>query len=205
MPYKLEMRLGTIYLILLMPLSFSSCIREHGNYRFTCNNKHYELVKERLSYTDAQAYAQAHKAKLAEISNEDEQICIFTAITHDGGLNTEYVTCDDGGGISYVWTGINEIKKNDMPDSIKNAPPGKYWICQRTTWGYNYSNWADAHKQSEHEQGKFKIGPKATAMALSNWIGAKDLFGDSIRGKAGQWNDININNRIYFVINTGNK
>jgi|GEM_PF-4392891 len=199
------MRLRRTLAFVLISYLLCACRGSHGNYSFICNQKRYELVKERLSYSNAVAYAQDHGARLAEITTEAEQTCIFNAITHDGGLNTTYVKCDDGGGISYVWTGIDTIKKKVLFDSLKNVPTGKNWVCERASLGYSYSNWASEQQKIEHEEGKFKVGIKATAIALSDWTGEKDQLGNEIKGKAGQWNDINANYRLYFVIVYGNK
>jgi len=204
--FTLMKKVKIFYFILFF---FTSCDNDHGNYSFKYNGITYEIVKDRKSWADATKYAVEHGAKLAEIRSVGEQNAIYYALTHDAGVSPEYTHVKDGGDIAYVWIGATDKKQEGTWTwTTTNSGNGDhFWNGQ----GYNgkgdgaafnnaFINWGGTWNYKCMEPDNYMGSQNAGAVALSDWPKDKGTL-----GHAGEWNDINESNHLYFVIQYGNK
>ncbi len=196
-------------LTLLLCTFFYSCNADHGNYSFSYNGKTYEVVKERRTWTEAAAYATKKGARLAEIKDSGEQNIIYYAFAHDADVSPDYTHVKDGGGIGYFWIGATD-KNHEGTWIWDGANTGKgqnFWKGQGangkgdgTAVNNAYVNWGGAYTKKYNEPDNYGGKQNAAAIGLADWpIGQGNL------GHMGEWNDIDENNRLYFVIEYNNK
>lgn len=176
----------TISTIVAFALSVQSqCIVNPNNVlTYSIGNKTYDVVKEAKTWTAARACAIQFSGKLAIIENQREQDSVFAILNRSGILNAS-TTAPDGGGAAYVWLGGNDIGTEGdwLWDSYPNGP-GQYWMGARTgsVVGGLYNNWGNEPDNFNNQD--------ALGFALSSWP----------FGIAGQWNDVDENNNLFFIV-----
>ena len=196
-------------LLFLLPLSLVACDDDHGNYSFTFKGRTYEIVKDRKTWQDAASYARKRGAKLVEINSAEEQNAIFYELTHDASVSPEYASVTDGGGIAYLWIGATDKQKEGqwIWDGTNSGKGPVFWTGQGangkgdgTATNAAYIYWGGTSEDRCNEPDNYAGHQNAAAIALADWPkGAKAL------GHAGEWNDINESNKLYFVIEYVNK
>jgi hypothetical protein len=160
-------------------------------------NHTYSLVKEKRNWTDAAADAVAKGGYLVEIGSQSEQNAVYKCIT-DAGVAANYTSVNDGGGSAYVWIGGND-----------RATEGKWlWTSSGTNFwnGSNsgsvvnnsFVNWGGKSRGSFNEPDNFGNGQDAAAIGLANWPSGASA--QNALGIAGEWNDINESNQLYYVV-----
>ncbi|MFC2096882.1 T9SS type A sorting domain-containing protein [Bacteroidota bacterium] len=173
-------------IFLYSPSLKSQCVRDTNNiYSFIYDNAKYEVVKETKTWTGASACAVERGGKLTEINSKEEQDSIFFHI-NNAGIIASNTTAPDGGGSSYLWIGGNDLAVegqwvwNGDNDTISV----QFWQGTRTgsAVGGLYNNWGNEPDNWSNQD--------AIGLALTNWP----------LGTAGQWNDIDHTNTLYFVI-----
>ncbi len=177
----------------LLTISFSlsgnsQCVSNPSNiYTFTYQNRTYEVIKETKTWHDAVDCAVERGGRLAEITTQQEQDSVYHYVQLAGISNANTIA-PDGGGASYVWLGAHDhdvegswVWDGDDTTLQFNFYTGTY--PTGTPVGGAYNNWGD-------EPDNFNGTQDAMGLALTNWP----------LGVAGQWNDINETNRLYFVI-----
>ncbi len=188
----------------LLCLSFFSCDADHGNYSFTYNGKKYEIVKDRKTWADAAAYAVKRGAHLAEIKDSGEQNAVYMAFIRETDVSPEYTEVKDGGGIGYFWIGATDKNKEGVWIwDGKNAGGGTvFWLGQGANGKGDgmvvnnaYTNWGGSFNHKANEPDNYAGKQHAAAIGLADWP-----KGQGNLGHAGEWNDIDENNRLYFVI-----
>lgn len=136
----------------------------------------YEVIKAPLNWSDANSNAVANGGYLAEISSKGENAAIFKFLQQDMKSWPQHYVAPDGGNAEYVWIGGNDI-----------ATEGK-WVWSDgskvtyTNWGYG------GEPDNFHDQDGMAFG-------LDDWPSP----GGGL-GKAGQWNDVAVNNGLYSLI-----
>ena len=89
--------------------AFSQCAPNSANiYTFTTSGIKYEIIKEKLNWTNAAVCAVTRGGKLAEINSQAEQDTLFNRLNSAGILATNTIA-PDGGGASYLWLGGNDL------------------------------------------------------------------------------------------------
>lgn len=142
------------------------------------NGHKYQLVANSLSWVDAKAAAEANGGHLATIGTEAENNAISSFLLSTG---YDYPTASDGGGAAYVWLGASD-----------SATEGDWqWIDSTDLTAY--SNWGSGAWGSEPDN--FNGSQDAMAMGLTAWP-----YPEGGLGSAGQWNDINENNSLYYLV-----
>jgi hypothetical protein len=164
----------------------SQCIGNLSNvYSFTVNNVPYELVKENKTWTDAADCAVLRGGKLAEIDSKKEQDSIFRYL-NKAGIIAANTVAPDGGNASYVWLGGADINSegNWFWDGSNAGSFNQFWQGTATGIAPNghYTNWGNEPDDFNNQDG--------LGLAVTNWP----------RGLAGQWNDVNDNNQLYYII-----
>ena len=101
------------------------------------------------------------------------------------GIVNSSTTAPDGGGAAYVWLGGNDrtIEGNWVWDSYSTGT-GQFWQGSRTgtVVGGLYNNWGNEPDNFNNQD--------ALGFALSSWP----------FGVTGEWNDVDENNNLYFIV-----
>ncbi len=165
----------------------AQCASATNIYTFTYNGSTYEVVRENKSWIDAAACAVARGGYLAEINDMAEQNAIYTELSSNASIVTGNTIAPDGGGASYVWIGANDLGTEGVWiwDGDNNTTGPQFW--QGTTSGNAvgglYNNWGN-------EPDNFNNNQDAAGIALTNWP----------LGVAGEWNDVDHTNTLYYII-----
>jgi len=190
--------------LLSATLLFSQCAKNSNIYTFYYNGKKYEIIKEKKNWADASACAVERGGYLAEINDKNEQAIIFKSIIKGAHISRTYTRVNDGGGTAYVWIGATDKTTEGkwMWDGKNNGYGINFWNGQGAAGSGGgsavsgkYVNWGGSSKGSPNEPDNYGSNQNAAAMALDGWP-----IGTNLLGSAGEWNDININDSIYYVI-----
>lgn len=164
----------------------SQCVNNLANiYSFTINNTPYEIIKENQSWVNAAACAVSRGGKLAEINSLAEQNGVFAQL-NQAGINGANTIAPDGGNGSYVWLGGIDIASEGywFWDGGNMGSFNQFWMGNASGSAVNgsYTNWGN---EPDDWNGQDGLG-----MAFTNWP----------LGVAGQWNDVDENNQLYYII-----
>jgi hypothetical protein len=182
------MKKSLLTLFLVSFLAFnakSQCFVNPANVlAYNIGNKTYGVVKEAKTWSAARACALQFSGKLAIVESQREQDSIF-AILNRSGISNASTTAPDGGGAAYVWLGGNDrtTEGNWIWDSYATGT-GQFWLGARTGTqvGGLYNNWGNEPDNFNNQD--------ALGFALSSWP----------FGVAGEWNDVDENNNLYFIV-----
>lgn len=172
------------------------CADSVNRVQFTHNGKKYHLIKQMEGYTDAQFCATELGGHLVYINDQAEQTAVYNAIV-SAGISPTYTSVFDGGGKAYVWIGANDMMtEGDWRwGAGVNAP--KFWSGQGsagagggTSVSGAYHNWGGKSTSNVREPDNYSNLQDAAAICLSSWP----------NGVAGEWNDIQATNGLYYVI-----
>ena len=167
------------------------------------DGKKYEIVKESKNWSVAAACAVERGGYLVEINSLGEQNAIFSEISK-AGISINYKPINDGGGTSYLWIGATDkYEEGKWIWDGKNSGDGvNFWNGQGAGGSGNgkavdgkFVNWGGASTGTFKEPDDYFSNQDAAAMALSGWPS-----GTTFMGIAGEWNDISIQNEIYYII-----
>ncbi|MBK7128604.1 MAG: T9SS type A sorting domain-containing protein [Crocinitomicaceae bacterium] len=165
---------------------FAQCNPAPGNvYAFTANGIDYEIIKENLSWNDAATCAVNRGGMLTEINSQLENDSIFYHVNL-AGITASNTDAPDGGGAAYLWIGGNDIATEGawVWDGNNDATATQFWqgTSTGTPVGGLYNNWGN-------EPDDFS-GQDGLGFAFTDWP----------FGVAGEWNDIDTANQLYFII-----
>lgn len=174
------------------------CVPTSSIYPFTFNNKEYEIVKQKKTWASAVACAVERGGYLAHIDSPEEQAGLYQAIK-DAGISNNYTSVADGGGAAYVWIGATDkftegkwVWAGDGIDNNTNFWNGKG--SGGNAVNGRFHRWGNSTTGGQRvEPDDYENNQDAAAIALSSWP----------YGVAGEWNDININNELYYIIEKG--
>lgn len=185
---------------------FAQCVNPTNIYSFTYNGKNYELVKEKKNWTDAAACAFSRGGYLVQIDDSIEQAAMVSALT-TSGISTTYNPISDGGGTSYVWIGATDkvTEGTWLWDGNNDGTGINFWSGEGAAGQNNgvilsgrYINWGGKASGTINEPDNFGGLQDAAALSLAGWPA-----GSGALGVAGEWNDINITNTNYYIIEYG--
>lgn len=144
----------------------------------------YYLVTDAQSYADAKATAVSMGGTLAKVTSSAENAFIYNsvqAIIEANNLTAP--TAADGGGSKYVWIGLNDVATEDTFVWADDSALG------------SYSNWGSGAFGNEPDNYEDQDG---VGIGLENWpAGSADGGG---YGDASYWNDIDVSNELFFVV-----
>ncbi|RLD58237.1 MAG: hypothetical protein DRJ05_08365 [Bacteroidetes bacterium] len=178
------------------------------NYNFEFNGTNYEIVLDMKTWEDAAADAVEKGGNLVEINSLEEQEAIYDAIVNGAGIPEDYTIVNDGGGIAYVWIGATDkaIEGTWLWDGNNDNGGINYWTGQGANGSGNgqviggaYNNWGGTNTGTVNEPDDFMSNQDAGAIALSGWPS-----GTTLLGIEGEWNDINLTNQLYYIIEYSN-
>jgi len=185
------MKISTFFstFVLTSALSFSSfgqCGDPANVYAFSYNGSNYELIRENLTWQDASACAVSRGGYLVEIDDVAENTAIFDELMTNGGITVNNTVAPDGGGGSYVWLGGNDLatEGNWIWDGDNTGTTAQFWqgTSSGNPVGGLYNNWGN-------EPDDFG-GQDGLGISLNGWP----------LGVAGEWNDVDDQNTLYFVV-----
>ena len=182
----------TIALIFSFTLLNAQCVSNPTNvYSFTYKGQRYEIVKENQNWSDAAACAVMRGGNLAIIEDQAEQDSLFLEAMSNAGITLSNTVAGDGGGASYLWLGANDMATEGrwIWDGINFGNGVHFWqggVAGMAISGA-YTNWGTEPDNFNNQD--------ALGLALTDWpVGSGSL------GKAGQWNDVDTLNKLYFII-----
>lgn len=183
--------------------TWSQCAEWDSIYFFSWGiNKPYGIVKVAMPWEDAAQCAQELGGFLVLIENQAEQDVIYDAI-QNSGISTIYSPVPDGGGTSYIWIGATDktVEGTWIWDGTNSGAGENFWNGQGAAGSGNGSavgdwfvNWGGKSAGTIMEPDNWSE-QDAAAIALTGWP-----FGTTALGIAGEWNDIGIENSIYFIV-----
>ena len=186
---KITSNLSVLLLFLGSFMAIGQCANTSNIYAFNYNSKTYEVVKENKSWVDAASCAVQRGGILTEINSEAEQNAIFDELDNNANITTNNTLAADGGGGAYVWIGGNDIatEGNWVWDGNNDATSTQFWQGDKTgsAVGGLYNNWS-----SGFEPDNYNNNQNGLAFSLNGWP----------LGTAGQWNDVDHTNVLYYVI-----
>jgi hypothetical protein len=196
-------------LILFGKLGYGQgCANASNIYTFTFNGKTYEIIKEKKTWTNAAACAVERGGYLVHIGDVNEQNALFDAILNGAGIPNNYVVVPDGGGVAYVWIGATDKVQEGtwLWDGNNDGVGTNFWNGEGAAGagngspvGDSYINWGGTSTGVPKEPDNFNGNQDVAAMALMGWPS-----GSGALGIAGEWNDINIENSIYYIVEFDN-
>ncbi len=203
---KTQFLLKSVFLFCIFHLTpfiiYSQCANNANIYSFTYSDKSYEIVKETKSWVDASACAVERGGYLVEIGSLAEQIAVYNAIIASA-IPNNYKPVSDGGGTSYIWIGATDKNTEGtwLWDGGNNNTGTHFWTGQGAAGANNgvpvggsYINWGGTSTSVVQEPDNY-ANQDAAAIGLTGWP-----YGSTTLGIAGEWNDINISNAIYYII-----
>jgi len=183
------------YLFLVISFSVighTQCISNQNNvYSFTYNNNLYKIVKENQDWLYAQSCANNEGGQLAQINSQDEQDTIFKYVIL-AGITASNTVAPDGGNGSYLWLGGTDVSvEGEWNWSPYGGTAVPFWSGTGATGsvvGGLYNNWGTNGTASEPDN--YNNNQDALGFAFTDWP----------IGVAGQWNDIDKSNTLYYII-----
>lgn len=162
----------------------AQCANEVNITSFSYNGSNYEVVKENQTWINAAACAVERGGYLIEINDVNEQNMIFSNLPTITPSNT---SAPDGGGAGYLWIGGNDMATEGtwIWDGNNDSNGTQFWSgdVNGSPVGGLYNNWGN-------EPDNYGSGQDALAYAITNWP----------MGVQQQWNDVDINNTLYYII-----
>lgn len=174
-------------LLLSSAVSNAQCVINPSSvYAFIYNGTDYELVRENKTWTEAADCAVISGGHLAEINDPAEQDAVYNQIMTNGGITASNTVAPDGGGASYVWIGGNDlgIEGDWIWDGANTGSGTQFWqgTSSGNPVGGLYNNWGN-------EPDDF-AGQDGLGLAITDWP----------LGVTSQWNDVDDENFLYFLI-----
>jgi hypothetical protein len=199
---KSQMKKNLFIIVVLALLPFvklsAQCAQTANIFTFTYGGHTYEVVKELKNWTDAKACAVERGGYLVAIDSGAEKNYIMGQLmmSSAANINSNYYPVMDGGGASYIWTGGSDAV-NEGTWYWQGSPlMSPFYIGQGTAGsgggaavGGAYVNWG-CTSACEPDNFFYLHDQDALGLAMGSWP----------YGVAGQWNDIDINNTLYFLI-----
>jgi len=172
------------------------------DYSFSIGGKQYKIVTTKKNWADAAAWAVTDGGHLVHIDSKNEQDSIWAAI-QASGISMTYTVVNDGGGIAYIWIGATDKKTEGtwLWDGDDDGT-GTHFYTGQGAWGSNngtvvngaYNNWGGTNTGTNNEPDDYGSTQDAAGIGLDAWpySGSGNI--------AGEWNDINKTNPLYFIV-----
>ena len=192
-----------------------SCSKDDSksSLEFEHDGHQYLVVKKLKTWSDAANDAVAQGGYLVEIGSQSEQDAVYQGIKN-AGISSTYTKVNDGGGIAYVWIGAIAIMNQGVRNWIWNGAGESgtfplFWLGNEkgSAVGGSFVNWGGKSKGKTNEPDNFTNsevspnGQSVAAIGLASWPEGSS----SPLGVAGEWNDIAHTNKLYYVIEFGQK
>ena len=167
----------------------------------------YKLCKEASTYQQARNSAEAQNVAgesgyLAIIDSASENTTIRNWLINTATSTSDYsrTSADDGGGAAYVWLGGDDQASEgrwvwQKPGA--SGYPKQFWQGGPSGSARNglYNNWG-TDGGTRNEPDNYLNNQDGVAIALQSWPRGAGFT----LGSAGQWNDVNTSNRLYYLV-----
>jgi hypothetical protein len=180
----------------------AQCATPDDIYIFSLGDQNYGIVQIEMAWEEAALCAQELNGFLVEIETQEEQDAIYNAIL-SSGISPTYSPVPDGGGTSYIWIGATDKNEEGtwLWDGDNNNTGTNFWIGEGAAGAgtgsaveNSFINWGGKSEGLIMEPDNYSE-QDAAAIALTGWP-----YGTTNLGIAGEWNDIDITNEIYFIV-----
>ncbi len=174
----------------------------YADFQFIVDDHTYQVITTSSSWEAASAAARSKTVNgvqgyLAHIDNLQENTAIFDQLMANISSNDFGNTSagSEGGGAAYVWIGANDISTEGTWVWVDDGT--QFW--QGRTGGSSvdgrFNNWPRGFEPDNFQQ------QDAAGITLTGFP-----LGVPPWGAPGQWNDVDINNNLYYVVefDTGN-
>ena len=171
---------------LLAPqLGLDAAEQDSTQSRFSMFDGHsYQIITTPKSWREAEEYATSTGGRLLVINSFQENAFIERLMSNYGQV------APDGGGAEYHWLGASDsLNENDWA-WVDGSTLETTKIAGRAFWGNG-----PGHGLSGSEPDNFE-NQDCLAMAVTAWPVANPNF----YGAVGQWNDIDCDNRLNFIV-----
>jgi hypothetical protein len=176
----------------------------YADFQFIFNDHTYQVITTSSSWEAASAAARSKTVNgvqgyLAHIDNLQENTAIFDQLMANISSNDFGNTSSpDGGGAAYVWIGANDISTEGTWVWVDDGT--QFWRGNNfgSSVDGRFNNWSQGNEPDD-------FGPAreqdAAGIALTEFP-----LGSSSWGVQSEWNDVDINNNLYYVVefDTGN-
>lgn len=192
-------------LIILMSAGFA-----RADISFEYDGHTYRVVTSSKTFDEAWVHAESLTlgdsrlpGYLANINSAAENEAIFSALQAIQSDVFSTTSAYDGGGSAYVWIGADDIDTERewfWRSDRAGDESVQFWSGDYTgnAVGGAYVNWGtDGVLQNEPDN--YDGAQDAGALALQTWPNP-DLNYGFVLGAAGQWNDLDPTNRLFFVV-----
>ncbi len=159
-------------------------------YTFDYNGKSYAIVKDKKVWNHALFCAHELGGTLAIINNQEEQDAIWAEIPN-AEIENNNTIANDGGQVPYLWLGGNDMNiEGEWLWVNEDNQTTQFWEGSKdgSAIGGLYNNWGSNEWGGEPDNSL--DDQDALGLALTDWP----------FGNAGQWNDLNENNPLYFIV-----
>ncbi len=168
-----------------------TCSNISNIHSFEYGNNTYEVIKEAKNWMDAAACAVERGGALARINDAAEQAAVWDELNNNAGIVLSHTVASNGGGASYVWIGGTDLSAEGVWiwDGNNDGTGDQFWSgdTNGNSVGGLYSNWGTEPDDAGNQDG--------LAIALTQWpVGSGSL------GSAGQWNDLIVDDPLYYLI-----
>lgn len=174
------------YLLFLVSLSEAqNCADSSNIFTFFYDGNKYEVVRENKTWIEAAVCADARGGILAHINSQQEMDSVFYYI-NEAGIVPANTEAPDGGNASYIWIGGNDLQEEGkwVWDGSNYGLGVHFWqgTVEGTAVDNLYNNWGNEPDNFSNQDG--------LGLAITNWP----------RGTAGQWNDVDAYNKLYYLV-----
>jgi len=187
----------SIFLISIVKLS-AQCASPANIFTFTYAGHTYEVIKELKTWMEAKPCAEQRGGYLVAIESDVEKNYIMGQLMMSSAANISptYHAVTDGGGASYIWTGGSDAITEGSWYWQGSPLMAPFYTGQGTAGAGNgspvggaYVNWGNVNG-SEPDNFFYLHDQDALGIAMNSWP----------HGVAGQWNDIDMNNTLYYSV-----
>ena len=175
----------------------------------SAEKKTYRLYKTAKTYQQAKDFAESqsidgYSGYLSVINSSTENTRIKNWLSNSiSSSELTSTSANDGGGSAYVWLGGDDRDSEgnwywQHPTAV--GFPKQFWegdFSGRAVEGI-YTNWGTTDGE-QNEPDDYDFSQDALALALQTWPNPALNYGFEL-GTAGQWNDVNESNNLYFIV-----
>ena len=171
---------------LLVPqLVLNAAVQDSTQTTFSMFDGHsYQIITTPMSWSEAEVYATSTGGRLLVINSFQENVFIERLMANYGQI------APDGGGAEYHWLGASDsLNENDWA-WVNGSTLETTKIAGRAFWGNGAGHGPDGSEPDNFNN------QDCLAMAVTAWPVANPGF----YGAAGQWNDIDCDNKLNFIV-----
>lgn len=200
---KTIISLSIIFSSIIIADAQQTCYTASNTISFTHGTHSYKIIKELKNWSNAVTCAVSDGGYLVTVNDSLENAVIFNHLM-SSSIPLNYHPVNDGGGASYVWIGASDEATEGywhFRDFTGLSDGYLFWYGEGqvgndngfASWG-TYNNWG-SFNGIFIEPDNYLNNQDAAAIGLTGWP-----YGVNSYGSAGQWNDINKVNTLFYII-----